>query len=180
MDKNELKSQHSDGESEAFDYRTKSDDGDGENEDDISENSEMESEDDEDSPSHPITESLINEAYEKYDDTLNKLIDNLEQAGHNRKEAKRIAHKRLLPKYTKTFRKRFGRFLLKCRNIREEPLYQAVMKTAKDLKENDEYDTDEAIKCALSKRKFLLYKEFPSDGEESDDSEDDNGNNDNE
>ena len=67
---------------------------------------------------------------------------------------------------------------VKCRNIRKEPIYKAVIKTAKDLKDNDELGTDEAIKCALSKRKFLLYKEFPSDGEESDSDEDDDDNND--
>ena len=47
------------------------------------------------------------------------------------------------------------------------------MKTARDLKDHEDYQPEEAIKYAIAKRKFLLYKEFPSDGEVTDSDSDD-------
>ena len=172
---------NSDTESQLTDYSEKVENDGVESE--ISEESSMEGDDDssdekDDTPSQPVTDGLINETYRKYDHKLNEMIEKLEQEGHSTKAAKCIAYKRLLPKYRRSFRSGFGRFLIKCRNIRKEPIYKAVIKTAKDLKDNDELGTDEAIKCALSKRKFLLYKEFPSDGEESDSDEEDDGDDD--
>lgn len=121
----------------------------------------------------PITSSLVNEAYEKHRDEEQDMLSDLLQEGRSQSNARRIVRRRLLPVYRRSFRSRFGKFVIKCEKLRKEPLYKAVMRTAKALKDHQDYCQGEAVKYALTKRKFLLDEEFQSEDDEidSDDSE---------
>lgn len=122
--------------------------------------------------SQPIIRSLVDDVYQKYAEKNNDLIADLIQQGHERSGARRIAYKILLKKYRKTLRKGFEKLLLRCRKIRKEPLYRAIVRMAQDLEVNEGYDRDESIKAAVANRRFKLYAEFPSDMEDSDNADD--------
>ena len=100
------------------------------------------------------------------------LVNELMATGCSKLEAKRRAYQRLLPFYRRKFRKNFGQAIMDCRQLRKEPLYQAVMKSARKLKDEDDYDTSEAVATALLLRKAKLNEEFPEEYEESDENDD--------
>ena len=57
----------------------------------------------------------------------------------------------------KLFRQKFADSINWCRSFRRHPIYKKVMETAKDLEEGPgDYDRVEALRAAITQRKFLL------------------------
>ena len=58
----------------------------------------------------------------------------------------------------------FKNEMLKMQQMRKHPVYKKVMSRVDDLRDEG-FDRDEAIRCAISHRKYLLYRMIPSDVE---------------
>jgi len=132
----------------------------------VSSNESMKSEDsseDELTERQPVTVSFVRAAYNGLREEHGELFDQYINDGKSEKDARRLSYQQLLPKYRKTFRKSVERFLIQHRQFRMEPIYKAVIKSARDLQENEDFDFLESIRAAIQKRKFLLNEQFPSD-----------------
>ena len=125
-----------------------------------------------------VIDDLVRATYDEYDEEAEELIDGFMKEGRSLSDARRLAYQQLIGDYRREFRRRFQKLLLQCRQLKKEPLYKAVMETADSLREVESFGLIESVKSACSKRKYLLYAEFPSD-RESDGDEDDNQDNDN-
>lgn len=118
-------------------------------------------------------QDLLEKSLSKYEDKRQEIIDEEINNGYNSKQASKRAYKILLPKYRKTLRHEYQDMLCKLHALRKEPIHKSIMRTAKKLKEEDEYDSIEALQAAVSKRKHLVGKLFPNDISDYSESEDD-------
>ena len=74
------------------------------------------------------------------------------------KEARAEAFKELLPKYRKLIMNKYLSKVLWFDSIRKDPVHLAIKETAKRLKEEDDFESEESWKYAVSKRKYLFDK----------------------
>ncbi len=126
--------------------------------------------DDEETPTCEMYLDILDKVYERYEETKKTLIDEYKkEEGVDDEEASKRAYQRLLPKYRKAFREEYRNMLSKIRELRNDPTHKMVMETVKKLKEEEDFDKDEAVRSAISKRKHLIDRIVPSDPENSDD-----------
>ena len=73
----------------------------------------------------------------------------------------------------KLFRQKFADSINWCHSFRRHPIYKKVMETAKDLEEGPgDYDRVEALRAAITQRKFLLDRIITSPEPDDDDGDD--------
>ena len=121
----------------------------GQSEDDSSEESEEDSseESEEDSePDTPITRSMVNSVFNSFRDRFDELVEEAIEEGASSKDARKAAYRQLVQEYRKSFRKNMEHYIIRYQLFRKEPLYKAIMKTAKDLRDTEDFSVEESIK----------------------------------
>ena len=115
-----------------------------------------------------ITEKIIDDVYNEFEEDRQELIDQLQSNG--RDDADEEAHRLLVVKYRKTFREKMTHYFLTMENLRKERIYDMVMNTAKELR-LEGLGREESIRSAVSKRKHKLNEFIPDELEDVDNSE---------
>lgn len=143
---------------------------------------EEEDEEEEEEEGDPqLYEEIAMKAWKPYRAKFEDLVEKFMVDGESESDAKQNAYDFVVKAHRKTFREEYTNMLLKIQELKQDPTYRAVMKTAKRLREDDDHDTDESIRAAVSKRKHLInefvaedYRQY-DDEEESDNDADDEG-----
>lgn len=173
-------------EMEDDEYETRSTAADDEEEDTASENEEdadqkdgeesesSEEDDEEESTDDDVFDELLKKVYAQFADERELMITNLvDNEDETRQEAEVTVQDQLREKYRKAFREELRAFLLHWRDLKQHPTYKAIMKTAKALREEEDYDYDEAIAAAVSRRKHLLNRLVPDEPMQDEDEDSD-------
>ncbi len=130
-------------------------------EDSSTEESDMETDaDDKDDTLDPWLE-MVEYTYKAMQPDFDAAVSELLGDGDiSEKEARKKAFKELLPKYRRYIIDKYLFRVLWCDSVRNDTVHKAVRKTAKRLREDDDYDSEESWKYATNKRKYLFDKLF--------------------
>ena len=71
-------------------------------------------------------------------------------------EAEEVTFNKLEPRYRAEVIDRYQRFLKVSKAMKKDPLHKKITATAKRLRDDDEFDEDEALRYAIKKRRYLL------------------------
>ena len=107
------------------------------------------------------------------DDTFDNKKADLVEGGMSTGDAHQIAYKRILPNLRRNIATNYMKKILEHTKLRQDPIHRKILKTKQKLQEDDDYESDEAMRYAVKKRKYLILK---ATGTLSDDElEDDDG-----
>ena len=118
---------------------------------------------------HHETARLKRKSINKHSDEMDPIYQQYQREGYDEKEALQGAIAQLRPKLRKTFRKQFEKTLIRAQRMKQDSVYKAVMRKAKDIQEDGELNPEDAIREACIKKKRLLNEQFPSDSSSSSD-----------
>ena len=153
------------------DNSTDEDEGDTEDEDDEEDDEEDEEEEDEEEEDvsrktkrHKIRpwDVLMNIAADNLQDTFNEtVVETLaEHQNKDIQEAEEIAYEELKPNYLSQLISRYKYMVGITAALKKDPVHQRIMRTAKRLREEEDYEDDESMQYAIKKRKFLIEREM--------------------
>ena len=71
-------------------------------------------------------------------------------------EAEEVTFDKLEPRYRAEVIDRYQRFLIVSKAMKKDPLHMKITDTAKRLRDEDEFDEDDALRYAIKKRRYLL------------------------
>ena len=71
-------------------------------------------------------------------------------------EAEEVTFDKLEPRYRAEVIDRYQRFLKVSKAMKKDPLHKKLTDTAKRLRDEDEFDEDDALRYAINKRRYLL------------------------
>ena len=107
------------------------------------------------------------------DDTFDNKKADLVEGGMSTGDAHQIAYKRILPNLRRNIATNYMKKILEHTKLRQDPIHRQILKTKRKLQEDDDYESEEAMRYAVKKRKYLILK---ATGTLSDDElEDDDG-----
>ena len=144
------------------------DEDDKEDEDEDDEDEEEEDEEQEDvskkTKKHTIRpwDFLVNRAAENLQDTFNETVEET-LAGHQNKDiqdAEEMTYEELKPNYLSQLISRYKYMVGVTAALKKDSVHQRMMKTAKRLREEEDYDDDESMQYAIKKRKFLIERKL--------------------
>lgn len=104
---------------------------------------------------YPAFETLINEAYAKYDDKYSEKIDHFVNEGMSEKQAKQEASEALRPQYRKALMKNYTEFLCTLYYMKQSPLHYKVGRAAEEYME-DGKSVERAIRRAIYDHRHLM------------------------
>ena len=100
---------------------------------------------------------LIEEVFERCQSEFDKRVTKrMAEKWVDEEEARKKVYDNMLPTYRKALANVFVKEILWFEAMKKERIYLSVKNTVSDLKLLDDYDTEEAWKSAVNKRKFLL------------------------
>ena len=105
---------------------------------------------------------VVNIAAENLQDTFNETVEET-LAGHQNKDiqdAEEMTYEELKPNYLSQLIFRYKYMVGVPAALKKDPVHQRIMKTAKRLREEADYDDDESIQYAIKKRKFLIERKL--------------------
>ena len=140
---------------------------DNDSESEKSDNDDDDDDDDDVDEQELITEKIIDDVYNEFEEDRQELIDQLQSNG--RDDADEEAHRLLVDKYRKAFRGKMTHYFLTMDKLRKERIYDMVMDTAKELR-LEGLGREESIRSAVSKRKHKLNEFIPDELEDVDNS----------
>ena len=74
----------------------------------------------------------------------------------NTDEAEEVTFDKLEPRYRAEAIGQYKAFLKFSKAMKKYPLHKKITDTAKRLRDEDDFDEDDALKCAIKKRRYLL------------------------
>ena len=95
-------------------------------------------------------------------DTFNETVE-VTLAEHQNKdiqEAEEMAYEELKPNYLSQLISRYKYMVGITAALKKDPVHQRIMRTAKRLREEEDYDDDESVQYAIKKRKVLIEKKL--------------------
>ena len=102
-------------------------------------------------------ESLIEKTFDLCKEEFEEYVDNLTRRRHmDQTDARRKAYKDLQPKFRKVLRSLFVSRMSWFKAMEQDPIDKTVQRTVKDLIAIEDFNKQEALKYAISKRKYLL------------------------
>ena len=137
-------------------------------------NNEVDDDDDDD----PAFDTLIQEAYDKYEEKYQEKVEKYMQEGMSEKQAKMETSELLQPKYRKALMKNYMEFLYNLNLMNHSPIHYKVWQSIKEY-ENDGKSVKRAISLAVKDHKHLLDELLDDDNDsdretsESEETEDD-------
>ena len=112
-----------------------------------------ESDDEEDSNAwDSIVGKTFNIHQTEYEEKVKALIED----GYNKPQAHSLAYNDMSEKYRDEMKDHYLATMMWHQKIRRDPVHRKISKTAKRLREEEDYDTLESWKYAVEKRKYLL------------------------
>ena len=143
-----------------------------EDEDDEDEEEEDEEEEEEDKEEDDVSKKtkkhkirpwdvLVNIAAENLQDTFNETVEETLAEHQNKdiQEAEEMAYEELKPNYLSQLISHYKYMVGMTAALKKDPVHQRIMRTAKRLREEEDYD-DESMHYAIKKRKFLIERKL--------------------
>ena len=106
------------------------------------------------------------------DDTFDNKKADLVEGGMSTGDAHQIAYKRILPNLRRNIAMNYMKKILEHTKLRHDTIHQNILKTKRKLQEDNDYESEEAMRYAVKKRKYLILK---ATGTLSDDELEDDG-----
>ena len=106
-------------------------------------------------PWEGLVQKAFDECRQKFEEEVNNLTRRL---SIDQADARYKAYKDLLPTFRKALVTLFIKRMTWCKAMEQDPVYKTIRKTVKRLKEDEDFESQEAWKYAVSKRKYLLDK----------------------
>ena len=119
--------------------------------------------------------ALIDEATAELHTKHSELVQNFENEGFSKIDAKKQAFAAILPELRKELGNVYMDRLQWMSQLKRDPVHRKIMKTRDAFVAEDEFDPDEALVAAVKKRKFLLEsmlegrQHFPDEDDEDED-----------
>ena len=119
--------------------------------------------------------ALIDEATAELHTKHSELVQNFENEGFSKIDAKKQAFAAILPELRKELGNVYMDRLQWMLQLKRDPVHRKIMKTRDAFVAEDEFDPDEALVAAVKKRKFLLEsmlegrQHFPDGDDEDED-----------
>ena len=101
---------------------------------------------------------FVGGAHRYLQDTFNESVQQTieKHPDMDTEEAEEVTFDKLEPRYRAEVIDRYQSFLKVSKAMKKDPLHKRITATAKRLREDDEFDEDEALRYALKKRRYLL------------------------
>ena len=116
--------------------------------------------------------AIIQPAFEHLKDDFDTLVRDYEFQGIDKEDAESMAKQVLLPRYRQEVLEEYLDTIRWQRTMAKDPIHKKIRATATKLREEEDYEPEEAWQYALEKRKYLLdqrIKAFkPTEEEDSD------------
>lgn len=93
-----------------------------------------------------------------YQEKLDELVNVYTQEGGSKEEAYDRAESAILPHFRDAVRELYKDKIIFMREMRADPIHKKVMDTVRRLRDEEDYDYEEALDYALEKRKFLINR----------------------
>ena len=119
---------------------------------------------------------LIHEAAAELRTKHNELVQSFENNGFSEIDAKKQAFSEILPELRKELGNIYLVRLQWMSEMKRDPVHRKIVKTKDAFVDEDEFDLDEALAAAVSKRKFLLERMLEGRQHFSDEEDDDQDN----
>ena len=101
---------------------------------------------------------FVGGAHRYLHDTFNESVQHTveKHPDMDTEEAEEVAFDKLEPRYRAEVIDRYQSFLRVSKAMKKDPLHKKITATAKRLRDDDEFDEDEALRYAIKKRRYLL------------------------
>jgi len=124
-------------------------------------------------------DSLVNATFKECDHLFEKKMEQMKEIRKSESDARRETYEVLRPQYRKAMMAILQKRVLWFLSLQQDPVYKAIKATAREAREEDEFERQEAFLFALNKRRFLLDKVlkrynppgYEEDGEEEEESD---------
>ena len=102
--------------------------------------------------------TFVGGAHRYLQDTFNESVQHTveKHPDMDTDEAEEVTFNKLEPRYRAEVIDRYKRFLKVSKAMKKDPLHKKITATAKRLRDDDEFDEDEALRYAIKKRRYLL------------------------
>ena len=101
---------------------------------------------------------FVNGAHSILQDTFNEGVQHIimKNPDMNTDEAEEVTFDKLEPKYRAEAIGQYKAFLKFSKAMKKDPLHKKITDTTKRLRDEDDFDEDDALKYAIKKRRYLL------------------------
>ena len=105
---------------------------------------------------------LMRSTYRDNQDQFDETVENTMQETPNIdvESAEEMAYEELKPKYRSTLVTKYQDLVALGSALRKDPIHKKVISTAHRLKEDEDYDEEEAMQYAVKKRRYLLERKL--------------------
>lgn len=105
---------------------------------------------------------LLRRTYEAVQDQFDEMVENTlrEEPNVDIEEAEEMAFEELKPTYRSCFISKYQDLVRLGSALRKDPIHKKVLSTAHKLKEDEDYDDEEAMQYAVKKRRYLLERKL--------------------
>ena len=90
--------------------------------------------------------------------TFSEAKKEFQNQGMTADDAHQEAYQHVLPKLRRNIMSNYVRKIVDAAKLHKDPVHKKIMCTKRKLQEDDVYEAQEAIKCAVKKRKFLIQE----------------------
>ena len=156
-----------------IDNSTDEDEEDTEDEEDEEDDEEDEDEEEEDEEEEDVSEKTEKHKIRSWDALVNIVADNLqdtfndtveetlaEHQNKNIQKAEEMAYEEPKPNYLSQLISRYKYMVGMTAALKKDPVHQRILRTAKRLREEEDYEDDESLQYAIKKRKFLIGRKL--------------------
>ena len=110
---------------------------------------------------------FVDGAHSILQDTFNEGVQHIKEKNPDidTEEAEEVTFDKLEPRYRAEAIGQYKAFLKLSKALKKDPLHKKITDTAKRLRDEDDFDEDDALKYAIKKRRYLLdgkLEEFDS------------------
>lgn len=99
---------------------------------------------------------IINKTFQIYQPEYLQQVNELKESGYDDEQARRVAYRNMFKSYRDQIGQQYLGMMLWHNDMKREPVSKKIKSTAKRLREEEEYETQEAWKYAVHKRKYLF------------------------
>lgn len=105
-------------------------------------------------------DKIMNATISRLQDTFNEKVEELfgKESDMDIEDAEVMAYEELKPRYAGEILDVYKNLVGLAAALKKDPMHQKITNTAKRLRDEHDYDADEAMKYAIKKRRFLFEK----------------------
>ena len=103
---------------------------------------------------------IVKYSFDENQDEMKTLTEDIMESdnGINEEAARKKAYRELLPTLRKAVIKKYLFRIIWFETMKTDPMHRAVRKTVRRLRDEEDYESEEAWKAAVNRRKYLFDK----------------------